>query len=142
MMLTSTAPPHPPAGAGERCSCTTAVTDLLHKNFDVRCADLMVIKQEEMSSREARPKYRRECVIGGLPWKHGARSPAPLPPDPRFPSLSKRSRQVDFPGCFGTMPPHIALPTRLPLRAGHVGSTAHDSAGGRVFGFGSSRQRF
>jgi hypothetical protein len=44
--------------AGERCSCTTAVTDLLLNNFDLPCG-------------ERDSQGRRRCVLGGLPWKHG-----------------------------------------------------------------------
>jgi hypothetical protein len=47
--------------AGERCSCTTAVTDLLLNNFDLPCGD--------RDSQGA-----RNCVLGGLPWKHGGHS--------------------------------------------------------------------
>mmetsp|Transcript_58943 Transcript_58943/g.156120 ORF Transcript_58943/g.156120 Transcript_58943/m.156120 type:complete len:850 (-) Transcript_58943:192-2741(-) len=42
---------------GERCSCTTAITDIIARNFDVQCS--------------TNPTRRRtKCVIGGLPWKH------------------------------------------------------------------------
>mmetsp|Transcript_58976 Transcript_58976/g.156398 ORF Transcript_58976/g.156398 Transcript_58976/m.156398 type:complete len:560 (-) Transcript_58976:776-2455(-) len=45
---------------GERCSCTTAITDLLSRNFDTRC-----------NSRPVGGHGNSSCVMGGLPWKHG-----------------------------------------------------------------------
>mmetsp|Transcript_58962 Transcript_58962/g.156274 ORF Transcript_58962/g.156274 Transcript_58962/m.156274 type:complete len:252 (-) Transcript_58962:1831-2586(-) len=46
--------------SGERCSCTTAITDLLSRNFDTRC-----------NSRPVGGHGNSSCVMGGLPWKHG-----------------------------------------------------------------------
>ena len=76
---TSHRPPAPTAG--ERCSCTTAITDLLEKNFDLGCPDQIIINREKVERGKAKPVYMRKCVIGGLPWKHGA-LPA-VPSDPR-----------------------------------------------------------
>ena len=39
---------------GERNSCTTLVTEILKANFKLKCGS-----------------KQTECVIGGLPWKHG-----------------------------------------------------------------------
>ena len=68
------------AGTGERCSCTTAVTDMLLKNFDLDCPDTVPVHtdgyhwagQDQWAGRPA-PEVQKKCVIGGLPWKHGAR---------------------------------------------------------------------
>mmetsp|Transcript_88751 Transcript_88751/g.236247 ORF Transcript_88751/g.236247 Transcript_88751/m.236247 type:complete len:632 (+) Transcript_88751:98-1993(+) len=43
---------------GERCSCTTAVTELISRNFDLKC---------DSDRWSGKPE---SCVIGGLPWKH------------------------------------------------------------------------
>ena len=47
--------------AGERCSCTTAITDLFRSNFDMNCMEGTANPHAAQS----------ECIIGGLPWKHG-----------------------------------------------------------------------
>jgi len=50
---------------GERCSCTTAFTDLINRNFELDC-------NTNQSGKES-PK----CVVGGLPWKHGLNTSIP-----------------------------------------------------------------
>ena len=59
--------------AGERCSCTTAVTDLFLRNFDVQCSEGATNNVASASSSQSttKPSVPRKCVIGGLPWKHG-----------------------------------------------------------------------
>ena len=57
--------------AGERCSCTTAVTDLFLRNFDVQCSEGGINASASSSQGTTKPAVSRKCVIGGLPWKHG-----------------------------------------------------------------------
>ena len=63
--------------AGERCSCTTAITDIFRRNFDMQCsergADTVVsAPPAQNSSKRTVGAVPVKCVIGGLPWKHGA----------------------------------------------------------------------
>jgi hypothetical protein len=62
------APPAP----GDRCSCTTTITDALRRNFALSCD-----RNEKLRSWTPGVGVRvwkQECVAGGLPWKHGARA--------------------------------------------------------------------
>ena len=83
--------------AGERCSCTTVITDLIRHNFDLRCNDT------------APGSNRREtCVIEGRPWKHGPT----CPPRP-FHSLRRLSPRpllvppAPFAAFLAPPPPHL-----------------------------------
>ena len=57
--------------AGERCSCTTAVTDLFLRNFDVQCSEGGINASASSAQGTTKSAVSRKCVIGGLPWKHG-----------------------------------------------------------------------
>ena len=66
---------------GERSSCTTLMTELIRQNFRLGCGD----------------PGGDECVIGGLPWKHGylRHAGTPMPSSTRVASSETRSERIE-----------------------------------------------
>lgn len=54
---------------GERCSCTTTITDALRRNFALACDHRARLSM--WTPGVGPEKKAHDCVAGGLPWKHG-----------------------------------------------------------------------
>jgi len=55
---------------GERNSCTSVVTELIRKNFNLECGNDGPAPGGAQKDKNKSKVLEVDCVIGGLPWKH------------------------------------------------------------------------